>query len=117
MLVFKAADITFLTIVVGPILGLAGLTLARFSGRPIDGNLSVSVISNGAALVPIVCLIVNMVNLTWQTSKNGSAPTDNIETFGEMIVGNEVVFTLALLFSAVMLSTAIWRNIKANPNA
>lgn len=122
MIVISSALTTFLTIAAGPtVSGVVLLWHKFYVGGRTDTELATTLLSNIVALVPILCLILNMLAATFHASfvKAADAATitskisESATHYGDMIRGNEVTFTLALMYATLMILVSIYRNLRA----
>lgn len=123
-------QITFFTITLGPALALI-MVLWRIyvQRRDVKLDLMIVLVSNCAAVVPLLCLAANLL----KSSFDASFPTDDparaasiLETLraaeptiaGQMQTnGNETTIFLALIYAALLIGASIYRNLCVEQNA
>lgn len=108
----SASQITFATLTAGPVLSIGFLGWYRYVigkwGMPL--SLFIGVFANGLSVVPLVCVIANIVHGSYLASFN---PPDTLVTasVATTISGSETTIFLALVYAILMMFYAVHRTI------
>ncbi len=84
-------------------------------------DLTLNLVSNCMALVPIVCLLLNMLYSSYKLSFPEKFDMDALDKMKgapsftpaiDSTAGSEVTLFLALIYAAVIIFMSIWRNVR-----
>jgi len=120
-------QITLFTIVIGPAIAALIVLYGLCKCRPkVDSDFVIVMISNGISLVPIICLIYNLVGRVYAKSYPDDSKTlftadashlsgGGIRTVeasvGPFMEGSETTVFLALMYAAILMLVSIYRNV------